>query len=621
MRATYLIALLLAAAPPSALGAQEARPWRVLMVHSFGASAPPFTTHSTAFESALATELGTAVDLDQVSLDMARYAQPDMEEVFAEYLTKRFSKWEPDLLVPIGSPAGRFVAKLRDRLFPRIPVVYTGMDKRTLPEDALAHNATFVGEDFDLPGLVRDMLRLDPRTKNVVVILGATPLERYWTEVFRKAFEPFQERVQFTWVNDLSFAQMQDLASALPPHSAILLALLLRDASGVTHNQDDALARLHQISRAPIYGMYRHQVGLGVVGGRLYQGEKQGIESARVAARILRGEPASRFPPLVIGTSEPTYDWRELRRWGISESRLPAGSVVLFRHPGVWDRYGWHITAALGVILVQAMLILALLVQRRRRHLAELAYHEAQAEVQQKRTELAHVARLASLGELTAALAHEINQPLAAIRNNSSAALRFLGAREPDLGEVRETLGDIQADSERAGEIVHRLAGMLKRDTPGLADVDLNHAIGTVERIVRSDAVRHGVTVHLDLAPGALAVRGDGVQLQQVVLNLMVNAFSAMSEPGANGTRRLVVRTRPLEGTRVLVEVTDSGTGIPPDQLERIFDPFITSKHDGLGMGLAICRSIVERHGGKLWAVNNPDHGATFSITLPAGQG
>ena len=617
-----LCPLILAGAATGAWGADgQQRPWRVLMVHSFGSSAPPFTTHSTAFESAIAKELGAAVDLDEVSLDMARYTQPDMEEAFAEYLAKRSSKWQPDLVVPIGSPAGRFVAKFRDRLFPQAPVVYTGMDKRTLPADTFANNATFVGEDFDLPGLVQDMLQLDPETKNVVVILGATPLERYWTQAFREAFEPFAEQVQFTWVNDLSFEQMRDLVSKLPPHSAVLVGLLLRDASGVTYNQDDALARLNAVSRAPIYGMYLHQVGLGTVGGRLYQGELQGTESARVAARILRGERASSFPPLVIGTSKPTYDGRELRRWGISESRLPPGSVVLFRQPTAWQRYRWHVAGALAVIIAQGLLILALLFQRRRRHRAELAYKAAQAEVEQKWAELAHVSRVAVFGELTASLAHELNQPLAAMLCNSGAARKLLEAPLPDLQEVGDALTDIEEDATRAGEVVRRLRDMLKRDTAprDFTDVDLNQVIHDVDRIVHSDAVLNGVTVNLELSGGALPrVKGDVVQLQQVLLNLMINAFSAMNSPGLNGQRRLMLRTKLVDGSKVLVEVQDSGTGIPPEKLESIFEPFVTSKRDGLGMGLSICRSIIERHGGRIWAANNPDRGATVSITLPS---
>src|SRR5688572_4619039 len=536
-------ALLLAAATSSAFGAEGERPRRVLMVHSFGSSAPPFTTHSTAFESAIKKELGTeAVDLDEVSLAMARYAQPDMEEAFAEFLRKRMSAWEPDLVVPIGSPAGKFGEKYRERLVPRAAVVYVGMDRRTLSADALAKNATFVGESFDLKGLVEDMLQLDPQTKNVFVILGATPLERYWAVEFQKAFEPYAGRIKFTWANDMSFEQMLDVVSKLPPHSFVLLGLLMRDASGVTYNEDAALARLHVASRAPINGLYQHQVGLGIVGGRLYQGELQGVESARVAARILCGEPATSFTPLVIGTREPLYDWRELTRWGFSESRLPPGSVVLFRQPTVWERYRWHVAGAVAVIATQAVLIFALLFQRRRRRVAELARRRAEADAQQKRAELAHMSRVATLGELTATLAHEVSQPLTAIMSNAGAAQRFLGSPDLDRTEMHSTLADISADTQRASEVVRRLRAMLKRGKPAeFAPLDLNDVIRTVERLVRGDGARHHVTVELDLAVGLPLPTGDPIQLQQVVMNLMLNAFAAMDQPDVK-ERRLIVR-------------------------------------------------------------------------------
>jgi signal transduction histidine kinase len=611
-----LCILFLAGETKRASGAQGQRPWRVLMVHSYGSSAPPFTTHSTAFESTIKQELGTDVDLDEVSLDMARYAQPDMEQAFADFMAKRISEWQPDLVVPIGAPAGRFVAKFRDRLFPKTPVVYTGMDRRTLPIDAFAKNATFVGEDFDLKGLMEDILQLDPKTNNVVVILGATPLERYWTKEFQEAFAPFAGRVKFTWVNDLSFDQMLDLVAKLPPHSFVLLGMLMRDASGVTYNEDDALARLHAVSRAPINGMYQHEVGLGIVGGRLYQGELEGAESARVAAKILRGQPASNFPPKVIGTRTPLYDWRELRRWQFSESRLSPGSVVLFRQPTTWERYRWHVFTALAVIAAQAVCIFALIVQLRRRRIAEVARRRAEAETQQKRAQLEHVTRVATLGELTATLSHELKQPLNAISLSSSLGIHLLNAPQPDLKEIRETFSGISAITQRAGEMIQGMREMLKRDTPGFSAVDLNRVIRTVERIAHSDAEMHGVAVQLDLSPGISPVMGDIVQLQQVMLNLMLNAFAAMKKSELDA-RRLIVRTNLTDESEVLIEVRDSGTGIAPAKLESIFDPFTTSKPEGLGMGLSICRTIIERHGGKIWAANNPEGGATLSITLP----
>ena len=193
----------------------------------------------------------------------------------------------------------------------------------------------------------------------------------------------------------------------------------------------------------------------------------------------------------------------------------------------------------------------------------------------------------------------------------------MLDKPQPNLQKIRETFSDIDRITERAGEVIRGMRDMLKRDTPGVTEVDLNELIRSVERIAHSDANQHKVKVQLDLSPGVCPVKGDTVQLQQVMLNLMLNAFSAMSGAGHAGARRLDVRTYSIDGSNVQVEVQDSGTGIAPDKLESIFEPFITSKPEGIGMGLSICRTIVERHGGKIWAANNPDRGATFSIALP----
>ena len=247
------------------------------------------------------------------------------------------------------------------------------------------------------------------------------------------------------------------------------------------------------------------------------------------------------------------------------------------------------------------------------------ARKQAEASAAQKRAELEHVARVATLGELTTTLTHELGQPLAAILTNSYVGKRLLDAPEPDLQKVRDTLADIREVTEHAGEVIAGLHAMLKRGSTaaGLSNVDVNNVIRIVERIVHGDANLHQVAVHLDLSSDVRPVKGDTVQLQQVILNLMLNAFSAMSGTGLDGARRVVVRTNPIDESNVLIEVQDSGTGIAAEKLESIFDPFITSKPEGLGMGLSICRSIIERHGGKISAANNPDGGAKFSITLP----
>lgn len=350
-----------------ALGIAHANPPRVLIIHSFGGAAPPFTTHSIAFETELTEKMGQQVDLDEVSLDMARYADRDMQEALVDYIKKRQATWQPDLVVPIGSPAGIFVAQFRDQLFPETPVIYTGMDGRRLPAGALQKNATFVGEDFNLPDFVKDMLQVAPATTNIVVVIGASPLEQFWTTAFRQAFAPFTNRVSFTWLNDLSFDQMLDHVSKLPARSYIFIPLLLRDATGVTHNADEALKRIHAVANAPINSLYQHQLGLGIVGGRLYQAELEGIEAAHIAIRILHGESATTISPKIVGPLPPRYDWRELQRWGISEASLPKGSSILFREPSFWELYRWPIIVILCFCILETALIIGLLANRAKR--------------------------------------------------------------------------------------------------------------------------------------------------------------------------------------------------------------------------------------------------------------
>ena len=249
------------------------------------------------------------------------------------------------------------------------------------------------------------------------------------------------------------------------------------------------------------------------------------------------------------------------------------------------------------------------------------ARKQAEASAAQKRAELEHIARVATLGELTATLTHELRQPLAAILTNAYVGVCLLDAPEPDLQKVRGALADISDVTERAGEVIGGLRAMLKRDAAAsMTHVDVNNVIRIVEGIAHGDAVAQKVAVYLDLSADVRPVTGDSIQLQQVVLNLMLNAFSAMSGNGPDGVRRLVMRTTSMDESRVLIEVHDSGTGIAAEKLETIFDPFTTSKPEGLGMGLSICRSIIERHGGTISAANNPDRGATFSITLPVAR-
>jgi len=243
-------------------------------------------------------------------------------------------------------------------------------------------------------------------------------------------------------------------------------------------------------------------------------------------------------------------------------------------------------------------------------------------EIQRQRDELAHVSRVSTLGELTASLAHEIHQPLAAIMSNAQAALRFLAHDEPDFQEVRDILQDIVADDKRANEVIQRLRLLLRRARPELAPLALNELIGDVLTLLKWEVFLRGITIEVDLDADLPPVVGDRVQLQQVILNLVLNAADAMAQIGPE-SRKVIIQTGRQGDGEAKVAVRDFGTGLDRQNLHRLFDPFYSTKPEGLGMGLAISRSIVETHGGQLWASNNPDRGATFTFTIrisPRGE-
>jgi PAS domain S-box-containing protein len=244
---------------------------------------------------------------------------------------------------------------------------------------------------------------------------------------------------------------------------------------------------------------------------------------------------------------------------------------------------------------------------------AEEAFRELQSD-------LAHMNRVSMMGELAGSLSHEIMQPIGSARNNARAALNFMDRQPPDLGKVREALGCAVGDADRAGDIIERVRDHIKKAPPRKHHFDLNEAINAVLVLARSAIAKNGVSVQTRLMEGRASVEGDRVQLQQVVMNLILNAVEAMGSVEA-GSRELLISTEQTEANGVLVAVRDSGPGIDPEHVERVFEAFYTTKPSGVGMGLSICRSIIDAHGGRLWADANEPRGAVFQFTLPGAEG
>ena len=384
------------------------------------------------------------------------------------------------------------------------------------------------------------------------------------------------------------------------------------DSAGVAHEGDLALRNLHAVANAPIFSFQEAFFGRDTVGGPMHSIDDSSNKTVDAAIRILGGEKPADIKVQPIGFASPKYDWREMQRWGISESNLPPGSEVLFREPSIWERYSWQLSLIACVILIQGGLIGGLLHERRRRRLAEV-------ESRQRLTELAHLNRYSAVGELTTSIAHEINQPLGSILTNAETAELMLKGASPNLEEVGEILADIRRDDQRASEVIRRLRSVLKKTPFEMKHIDLNETVRQAIGFVAAVAHGRGIALKYGTTSADLNVKGDAVQLQQVVLNLMINAMDAISE--AEAKEREVSVTTSLSGASAEIRISDTGPGIATGDLKNVFDPFFTTKPQGMGMGLAIVRTIVEAHHGQISAANQPSGGALFTIRLPIARG
>ena len=467
-----------AAQPKSGKTADQ--PKKILFLHSYGPNFLPWSTWSREIGRELNRQSPWLPDIQEYSIVTARGGDVSPEPKFTEYLGVLYAERPPDLIVAIGSPAARFVQRHRADLFPTTPMLLTAIEARRIDQATLSEQDTVALVRFDQAALVENILRLLPETKAIAMILGNSPVEQFWVGEHKRTLGPLLEnRVDLIFYNDLPFGEILKKVTSLPPHTAILFQQMAVDGAGAVYGDKEPLKRIHEVANAPIFSFDEAHFNGEIVGGPMWSPTEGSRRMAAAAVRLLGGEKASDIKVPPVEFSVPKYDWRQLQRWNISESRLPPGSEILFREPTAWQRYAWQIALTTAVLLLQAGLILALLREHRRRQFAEV-------QSRQRMAELARVMRFSTAGELTASISHEINQPLGAVLTNAETADTILQSPTPDIAELKDIVKDILQDNRRASEVIRRMRSLLTKAPFELKGLDLNDLVRETLDVISS---------------------------------------------------------------------------------------------------------------------------------------
>jgi signal transduction histidine kinase len=602
-----LLACFLSAAAP----AGAPLPRSVLIINQSTALRPWPNAIIAGIRSGLGGEPG-AISYYLEHIDLYRFDSPGYADSLRMHFANKYHDKPIGVVIVIGAAGLELVLKLRHSLWPMQPVLFAGVDEAT-PTQELPPGVTGILTRMTLANMMRAARVIVPDLKRFAIV-GDRFQDQLIYRNFAKEVMEFARNLQFIDLLGLSMSDLRRRVAELPDDSVILYIGINTVLEGTYASAAEALPLITEVANRPVIVDVETVFGTGAVGGFLLSPEQIGLDTGHIALRLLNGENAADIPIATGFSLRPIFDWRQLQRWRISEGSLPPGSEIRFRVPSAAEQYGPQILAILAALLLQATVITWLLYERRRRRLAE-------ATTRQTMSDLLHANRMATAGQLSASIAHEVNQPLTGIVANANAGVRWLAAGTPNIERAQMALKQIIAAGHHASDVITSVRSLFKRGAEEGVDVQINQLIRNALSLERIVMERQQISLQLELAKSLPVIFGDRVQLLQVILNLISNAIEAMA---SSSTRMLRITSREDEGGDILVSIEDTGVGIDKQTVARIFDSLFTTKREGLGMGLSICRSIVENHDGRLWVTSTVGQGSSFSIKLPrykAGDG
>ena len=586
---------------------------RVVVLYWETKDFPGNVSFDQGFQAGMRSETSSHWELFSEYLDSTRFPGEHQEELLRDYLREKYAKQKIDAVVATPDPALTFLLRYRSDLFPKSPIVFVAVKRPS--REVLAGGPGVTGiiranthrKTLDLA------LKLQPDTQDVYVISGTPELDKRFETVAREELAGYEKIVRINYLTDLPVSDLVERVKELPPRSIILYVWQRSAVESEKELQTaQVLEKIRQSAAVPIYGMGSRNVGYGIVGGYVQDSERNGLETAEIVRRIFNGTPAQNIP-VDSAASVPTFDWRELQRFGISESSLPSGSVVLFKEFTLWEQYRWRIVMISAVLISQTVIITLLLLERRRRRRAKDALDRLNTELETRieaRTNALN-AKTRELESFTYTVAHDLKAPLRGIDGFTQFLLEDYAQKLDDQGRL--FLQTIQAATGDMNQLIDDLLSYSRLERRELMTerIELAPLVTSLVERKREEASR---PIEFVVNVNGSSVLADASGLAQALRNYLDNAIKfteKIEQP------RIEVGSK-QNSESCLLWVRDNGIGFDMKHHDRIFDIFQrihgADAYPGTGIGLAIVRKAMERMGGRAWAVSEPGHGATFYL-------
>jgi signal transduction histidine kinase len=586
----------------------------ILILCGLSPAQPAYRLILGGIRQKLNEQFGDGYSLHTEYLEIESYPKDDYPKERFDVYNEKYRDIKIDLLICVGRNAIGILQKNAEDYLLNLPTISMDFDFSNygIKSDLKLNEQTaVVGLKFNFDNSIATALSLFPETTSVYFVGGTTPFDKLLMSLAKDAAKKIDTNKKAIFITDESMDKILQQVGSLPVNSLIFVPSFNTDLKLVTYYNPEAIRLISTNANAPVFAYSDMGFGDGAVGGYILSFEKSGLLSGEYAVNILNGAN----PNSILVTEQDYYnyvfDWRQLKRWNLANSDLiPEGSTILYEEINIIDKYKWIGGAVLLFVVLQSLLIANLIRLNRDQKLMTAKIIESE----NRYREFLHEDRSLRLGQLTASLSHELNQPLTAILSNAQAGINFINSSEATPELLKEIFQKIVDNDKRGASILSSIRGMLKLESREKERVNVNESIIELVSIYQSEAYKKDLNLNIKLPIEQVSVLADKTQIQQVLLNLIFNATQSIERSGKRSNS--IDINQDIDHDNVIISVRDFGEGIDESIKEKLFKPFVTLKKEGMGIGLAICRSIIEDHNGKIWAENMPDGGAKFSFSL-----